>query len=331
MEHNESTEDLETLRERWTSEQMDLARECKFYDDELPFSVTSKTVNEEDCSGEDFEDPVLRSERVEAIDVEGLSYVGGLDISFVGSEDATSGKKEDAEGLPDAYATIAVLEYPSLKLRYELTEPIHLNTPYIPSFLAYREAPTYLSLLEKLRTKLQQDGKENEFPQLLVVDGNGRLHVREAGSACAVGLRSGLPTIGVAKNYHPPHGSPEKEGDEKANHATLGEGWRSTQKGMRQMSQKVLKQQGDWFGLHRQSADSPVASRNAYIGAAVLSSKGAKNPIFVSPGHRVSLRTAVRLALVLSKVRVPEPTRRADEVSRVAVRKALAQTPTGDA
>ncbi|KIO30865.1 hypothetical protein M407DRAFT_222543 [Tulasnella calospora MUT 4182] len=330
MEHDESTQDLEALRERWTSEQMDLARECKFYDDELPFSVTSKTTPEEGSSGEDFDEPVVRSESIGTIDVEGLNYVGGLDISFVGSEDATGGSKEGTEGLPDAYATIAVLEYPSMKLRHELTEPIHLNTPYIPSFLAYREAPTYLSLLEKLRTKLQQDGKENEFPQLLVVDGNGRLHVREAGSACAVGVRSGLPTIGVAKNYHPPHGSPEKEGDEKANPAAMGGGWRATQKGMRQMAQKVLKQQGDWIGLHRQSVESPVASRNAYIGAAVLSSKGAKNPIFVSPAHRVSLRTAILLALVMSKVRVPEPTRKADEISRIAVRKALAQTPKTD-
>ncbi|KAG8899994.1 hypothetical protein FRC01_010299, partial [Tulasnella sp. 417] len=322
MEHNESTEDLQALREKWTSEQMDLARECKFYDDELPFTVSSETMDEEGSSGEDFDEPAVRSENVETINVEGLSYVGGLDISFVGSEDAVSGNKEGAEGLPDAYATIAVLEYPSLKLRHELTEPIHLNTPYVPSFLAYREAPTYLSLLEKLRTKLQQDGKENEFPQLLVVDGNGRLHVREAGSACAVGVRSGLPTIGVAKNYHPPNGSPEKEEDGGVHPVAAGEGWRATQKGLRQMAQKVLKQQGDWFGFHRQSADSPVANRNAYIGAAVLSSKGAKNPVFISPAHRVSLRTAIRLALVMSKVRVPEPTRRADELSRIAVRKA---------
>ncbi|KAG8951993.1 hypothetical protein FRC04_005326 [Tulasnella sp. 424] len=301
------------------SEQKDLARECKFYDD-LPFSITSKNTPEDGSGGEDFDEPLVHSESTDAIGVEGLKYVGGLDISFVGGEDVTSGNKEEHEGLPDAYATIAVLEYPSFKLRHELTEPIYLSTPYIPSFLAYREAPTYLSLLDKLRAKLQNDGKEDEFPQLLVVDGNGRLHVREAGSACAVG-------IGVAKNYHPPHGSPEKEQHDEGHSVAIGEKWRATQKGMRQMAQKVLKQQGDWFGLHRQSEESPVASRNAYIGAAVLSSKGAKNPIFVSPAHRVSLRTAVRLALLMSRVRVPEPTRRADELSRIAVRKALAQKP----
>lgn len=108
------------------SEQKDLARECKFYDD-LPFNITSKTTAEDVSGGEDFNEPVVHSESTDAIAVEGLNYVGGLDISFVAGEDVTSGNKEGHAGLPDAYATIAVLEYPSLKVSTSSAVPGHFE------------------------------------------------------------------------------------------------------------------------------------------------------------------------------------------------------------
>jgi len=39
-------------------------------------------------------------------------------------------------------------------------------------------------------------------PDLLMVDGNGLLHPRECGIACHIGVVTGLPTLGVAKNLH---------------------------------------------------------------------------------------------------------------------------------
>ncbi|MGH7949722.1 MAG: endonuclease V, partial [Candidatus Binataceae bacterium] len=48
------------------------------------------------------------------------------------------------------------------------------------------------------------------------------------------------------------------------------------------------------------------------IGAAVRTRAGVR-PIYVSPGHRVGFRGAIRLALCsAAKYRVPEPTRLAD-------------------
>ena len=35
-----------------------------------------------------------------------------------------------------------------------------------------------------------------------MVDGNGLLHPRECGIACHIGVVTGLPTLGVAKNLH---------------------------------------------------------------------------------------------------------------------------------
>ena len=67
--------------------------------------------------------------------------------------------------------------------------------PYIPGFLAYREMSVYRQLLLNLRTTHPEC-----MPQLLLVDGHGRLHPRHFGSACSLGLEVDIPTIGIGKN-----------------------------------------------------------------------------------------------------------------------------------
>lgn len=84
-----------------------------------------------------------------------------------------------------------------LQLVHSITLPIRLTVPYIPSFLSYRETPAYLELISSLRSELQKAGKEHQFPQVLLVDGNGRLHVRQAGVATAVGVHADIPTVGI--------------------------------------------------------------------------------------------------------------------------------------
>jgi len=61
--------------------------------------------------------------------------------------------------------------------------------PYIPTLLAFREAGPAILAVKKLSSR----------PDLLFVDGNGRLHPFLAGLACQVGLALNVPTIGVAK------------------------------------------------------------------------------------------------------------------------------------
>ena len=39
-------------------------------------------------------------------------------------------------------------------------------------------------------------------PNVILVDGNGIMHARRAGVACFVGVRTGIPTIGVAKSLY---------------------------------------------------------------------------------------------------------------------------------
>jgi len=61
--------------------------------------------------------------------------------------------------------------------------------PYVPTLLAFREAGAAIVAVRKLSTR----------PDLLFVDGNGRLHPYLAGLACQVGVALNTPTIGVAK------------------------------------------------------------------------------------------------------------------------------------
>lgn len=61
--------------------------------------------------------------------------------------------------------------------------------PYVPGFLSFREAPVLELALAELPHR----------PQLLWVDGHGLTHPRRAGIATYLGVRAGLPSLGIAK------------------------------------------------------------------------------------------------------------------------------------
>ncbi|MCX8173579.1 MAG: endonuclease V [Thermoplasmata archaeon] len=63
-----------------------------------------------------------------------------------------------------------------------------INFPYIPTYLAYRELPMILKVLEYYR------------PSLLLIDGNGILHPRKMGIAAHAGVVAEIPCIGAAKS-----------------------------------------------------------------------------------------------------------------------------------
>jgi deoxyribonuclease V len=126
-------------------------------------------------------------------------------------------------------------------------------------------------------------------PDLILVDGQGRAHPRRFGIACHLGLLVDRPTLGCAKS--PLVGRYAEPAPEV----------------------------GAW---------SPLVDRDEVIGA-VVRTRLATKPMFISIGHRVSLETAVALALELTRGRrLPEPTRLADELASArtpAARARLAQ------
>lgn len=174
-----------------------------------------------------------------------------------------------------------------------------------------REAQPLVDLIEELRQT-----RDIPFPQVFLVDGNGRLHERQAGLAVAVGVLAQVPTIGCAKDFHP---LPMPD-------HTLAP-WRHSQKEFKARCKKCLAKRGDWIGIHDADGQHYVGAVSAISAfkscsrpvQVVLTSpdRSAVNPLYVSAGHRVSLETAMAIALHTSlTARIPEPIRQADAISR---------------
>ena len=163
----------------------------------------------------------------------------------------------------------------------ETVERVHavspLEFPYVPGLLSFREGGPILAAFEELSVE----------PDLVLFDGSGRIHFREAGLATHMGLTLDVPAIGVAKKLL--CGVAKGRLDDRA----IG-------------SKIAIEADGD--------VSAPAGT---VIGYAVQTKQfeGARyvNPVYVSPGHRVSAETAAECVLALSdEYKLPEPTRRAD-------------------
>jgi len=77
---------------------------------------------------------------------------------------------------------------------YEDYEIVELDSPYIPGFLAFREIPHLVKLIDKLKKT-----KPEYTPQVILVDGNGILHQNACGLASHLGVIVDIPTIGCGK------------------------------------------------------------------------------------------------------------------------------------
>ncbi|MBL1079041.1 endonuclease V [Nocardia sp. 2] len=118
-------------------------------------------------------------------------------------------------GLDSAYddhgnvvAAIVVLDAATLEPIDTVTARGTTDFPYVPGLLAFRELPTTLRALEKLTVT----------PDLLICDSQGLAHPRRFGFACHLGLLTGLPTIGVAKNVWGDYADP---GGERGAYSTI--------------------------------------------------------------------------------------------------------------
>ena len=128
----------------------------------------------------------------------------------------------------------------------------------------------------ELPAALQALAQLPHTPQLVMVDGHGIAHPRGLGIAAHLGVLTGLPSIGVGKSR------------------LVGE----------------FDEPGPLQGDH-----SPLMFQGRQVGW-VLRSKPRCKPLFVSPGHRVSVAACLPLVLdCLRGYRLPEPTRLADRLA----------------
>jgi deoxyribonuclease V len=181
-----------------------------------------------------------------------VQNVAGLDVAYDGDRLAAAVVVLDQETLDEVDRAVVVGE---------------TSFPYVPGLFAFREVPGLLAALERLKSA----------PDLLVCDGQGLAHPRRFGLACHLGVLTGIPAIGVAKNAF------------VGTHTEL-----SPQRG----------------------ATAALMDDDEVVGAALRTQDGVK-PVYVSVGHRVSLATAVAHVLRLApRYRLPETTRVADRVCR---------------
>lgn len=113
----------------------------------------------------------------------------------------------------------------------------------------------------------------HNVPELIIFDGHGLAHPRRFGLASHLGLLLGIPAVGCAKSL------------------LVGE------------HEAVGRQAGSWSWLVHQGRR---------LGMAVRTQTGVR-PVYVSPGHLVGFRAALRLVLqTVGRYRLAEPTRLAD-------------------
>ncbi len=167
-----------------------------------------------------------------------------------------------------AQAAVSVVRLSNLDVVDEAVHRCAVPFPYVPGLLSFREMPAILPALEKLTV----------WPDVFMLDSQGRAHPRRFGLACHLGVLLDHPALGVAKSRLTGH--PQKElGEEKGAHV-------------------------------------PLVDKGETVGALVRTRARTK-PVYVSVGHRITLEEAVDLTLRSSpRYKIPVPTRQAHKLSR---------------
>ena len=177
----------------------------------------------------------------------------------------------------DAVSAIVVMRDGNVVERVHATVPTQI--PYIPGLLSFREGEAILAAFAELETE----------PDVALFDGSGRIHFREAGLATHVGVTLDLPSVGVAKSLlcGRPTESLEDPLPEGRRVPIVADG-------------HVTAPAGTVIGYALQSRQYDSGNRHI-------------NPLYVSPGHRISAETAADLVEeCCDGYKLPEPTRLAD-------------------
>jgi deoxyribonuclease V len=132
---------------------------------------------------------------------------------------------------------------------------------------------------------LREAAKSGHLAPVLLVDGNGILHPRRCGIATLLGVLAEHPTIGVSKSL---------------------------------LCGSVV-----WDGAFG-AGTGRVIHQEEVIAAALPPSARGKKPLYVSPGNLCTLEDAVAVIDAWRRdVRLPEPIRRADALSRAVAKEGL--------
>jgi deoxyribonuclease V len=229
-------------------------------------------------------DPGLSREEMEAMQHE-LAATATFADEFDFDPATVGGEGPDAPvvaGVDQAFLDDRAVSVVVATRGEEVVERAHavepLSIPYIPGLLAFREGNPIVAAFAALDVS----------PDVVLFDGSGRIHYREAGLATHVGVVLDVPSVGVAKNLL--CGTPERATDGLA----AGERVPVLADG------DVSALDGECIGYAVQTRQYDAPNRHV-------------NPLWVSPGHRVGAETAADLVLATAAgYKLPEPTRLAD-------------------
>lgn len=180
---------------------------------------------------------------------EGPEKVAGVDLAYMGNR---------------VFCAAVVLDYESLKIVEKQCIETKVTVPYVPTFLAFREAEPIMEAVKHLHF------------DILMLDGHGIAHPRGIGVASHVGVLLDVPTIGVAK--------------------------------------RILC--GEVKGEIETETPAPLIHEGKRIGYAYRSKEGTK-PIYISPGHKISLETSFNVVKhCIRGHKLPEPARLAHVMAK---------------
>ena len=206
-----------------------------------------------------------------------VKYVGGVDVTHSDNNVAVAG--------------LVVVDADDLHVVYQDTIVGENSVPYVSSFLGFREVNLYVQLLQRMQNQV------GYLPDIVLVDGNGVLHERQAGCASHLGVVANIPTIGVSKKYYTY--IPSLPSAEELDHL--------------------------WSEALARSEDQVFLQDSSRVyGVAMRANTSSCRPIFVSIGHKISLQRAIDIVQkVAGKYRIPEPVRLADILTRKILREHL--------
>lgn len=197
---------------------------------------------------------------------------------------------------PLVAAAVVVLDGATLEPVEQRTAVGTAQFPYLPGLLAFRELPALVEALRLLE----------RTPDVFVCDGYGIAHPRRFGLASHLGVLTGRPSLGVGKTAF--IGRYDEPGARRGDYADL----------IDDCIDDCTDDCIDGTGADGGEGRTEVIGR-------VLRTQDATKPVYVSVGHAVTLDAASDLVLRLApRYRLPETTRAADRLSRVALSEALA-------
>ena len=197
-------------------------------------------------------------------------------LKYIGGLDITYSTKQTNVAL----GCLVICEYPSGNHLETLTIEREITVPYISGFLAFRERDIFRELLQ-----LCKRDHPSIYPQLLMIDGNGIYHPRRFGSACQIGIENDIATLGVAKTTLFVDGITRQLVTDLTLKTPVGG------------TAEVRTTQGEFL-------------------CTLLRSGEGKHPILISPGHKISMETSVKLVKAMLFHKIPEPIFLADKLSR---------------